>query len=409
MFTGGNDEGHAGQDHHEDPFSPVGRVQDLVAQGHDVHVEFTDEWGMPFNAIAMAELVGDAALVRALLTGTHRATRGEQQCVHMPPPWVHNMRYTGVEIGRVRHLCQSYLRTKGNDGALRSWQNAIRQHMVLAMVTNGNNGKSGRAGTNGDDAMRAIRERITAMEVHTCDDSVLRLVQATGAHVLGIILDALAACGSEIAKHINYKDPLLGNRTALHMAAYAGNDAVVALLLARGADPDAVDGTNATPLHVAVSGSFKNATALLASAVLATGRGLLIKDMFGRTASDIAVLARSRLDFAVIAPSLAADAVCVTATATATATDATSQGDAPASQNAAPLQAKWPDTTHEVPAALLSDLPASECDFDVAHTWLSTAGHFERYLTARQPVLIRGGATSYAAFTKWTPEYLASK
>ena len=363
----------------EDPFSPVGHIQDLIARGADPFLVFADEWGFPSNAVNMAELVGDEPLVKALFHDKKDTAR----CAHLRPPWVQNLRYfehTGVGgRQRLRDFCESYLRTKGEDTA---WRKAIGQYL----------GKSAGNGT--------ALARIGAMQAHTCDNRVL--LQATGKHkarITGIILDELGACGVDTAAYIDWQDERRGNRTALHMAAYDGNDALVELLLARGADPDVVDSTHATALHIAVSGSFANATAMLASA----GSDLLIKDMFGRTATDIAVLARSRLDLTVLAPSLAADAAC------ASAVEDTPLREAPTTQNAAPLHAKWPGTKHEVPAALLSDLPVSECDFDVLYAWRAPANQFVRYLTARQPVLIRGGATGYDGFTRWTPEYLTRK
>ena len=47
--------------------------------------------------------------------------------------------------------------------------------------------------------------------------------------------------------------------------------------------------------------------------------------------------------------------------------------------------------------------------FDTIPGGSVTKDAFLPYVFARQPVLIRGGATSMPAYTKWTPEYIADK
>ena len=67
----------------------------------------------------------------------------------------------------------------------------------------------------------------------------------------------------------------------------------------------------------------------------------------------------------------------------------------------------------QVPLEMLQGLPATGCDFAVTSlatmnaNVLGPKNAFARFLTARQPVLIRGGAAESAAFKKWSPDFLA--
>ncbi|KIY91401.1 hypothetical protein MNEG_16563, partial [Monoraphidium neglectum] len=80
-------------------------------------------------------------------------------------------------------------------------------------------------------------------------------------------------------------DPATG-RTALHLAAAAGHAAAVTLLLRRGADPNARDGTpaRAPPLHGAAAGGHAEAV----EALLAGGARIDTEDADGQQAAHAA-------------------------------------------------------------------------------------------------------------------------
>jgi hypothetical protein len=74
--------------------------------------------------------------------------------------------------------------------------------------------------------------------------------------------------------------------TPLHRAAAVSDDpALIRAMIARGADPGAVDGTGRTPLHAAAA---ENPAAAVAAALVAGGAPLDFPDGQGRTALHIA-------------------------------------------------------------------------------------------------------------------------
>ena len=223
-------------------------------------------------------------------------------------------------------------------------------------------------------------------------------------------------------------------KTALHLAAYDGNDALVAFLLHFGANASVVDGNTQTPLHISVAGGYANITRMLSVTMDDAGRQR--KDQYGRTARDIADIAR--LDLSESVPELyesagwegvavkynehagtayqmpaAARSGADAGTPANTATDAEGNTVKPLIlQTSAPAISKppnpWPATMHTVPASVFANLPASGCHFDVVEETDETPDDFFiRYNAARQPLLIRGGAKKFPAYTKWSAKLLA--
>ena len=263
------------------------------------------------------------------------------------------------------------------------------------------------------------------------------------AGVVGAILDGMAGCGAR--PDLEWAEPRLGNRTALHLAAYDGNAPLVAMLLARGANPAALDANQSTALHVAATSGFGDVAAMLSRAMRDDAQRTL-KDAFGRTARDLAdaSVATLRLPHsdsdsdndgdggggggggggAADGATNPLDVLLPRASSTAPASSAplpttraarlgrpvpaAAHATRGARSLASPHVAAWQSTVHAVPDAVFAGLPASGCHFDVVdQAEASRAGVFPMYASARQPFLIRGGATKHKAFGTWSPEHLA--
>ena len=314
--------------------------------------------GYATNLVRAAEAVGHPALVALLFTTNH-------SCAHLRAPWVSNLRYFQYTGGggraRLRDVCESYLRGRRRPEEHGKWLKALHQFGPPDV------------------------DQVNAMDEHTCDNTaVYGHWFENQARVTAVVLDGLTACGADWVSDLDWRDPHFGNSTALHRAAYDGNSALVALLLARGANPNAVDSSGATPLHVAKSASYHNISRLLDAHVNKAGRDA--KDAFGRTAVQVEDRATAHWSGPGGGPE---------------------EGWSPAQRPALASPHAWPPTEHLVPDTMFGSLPATGCHFDVVDAAADDA-FFLPYLAARQPVLLRGLAAQQPAFAKWSPQHLAS-